>query len=654
MRMGFICSAEDAAAGGGGREPHLALDLFEGAPICYLILERDGLVREANSAAETLLALPRGRINGQAAVRLAVPEDQVRLHELLEQSWSTRGRLAAEFQFQRKGAGPFAGRVECRPISQGDHELLLCTVIDVSPLRAALDDLRRGEERYRRLFESSRDGLLVLDARTRQVTAVNGTACRLCGQTAEAVLGKEVEDLFLPQFRELALQIVRAGRRTAGRPAAMRLALCGPGGTAVAVEAAAAVVDTAESSMVLLSLRDLREQLRADEERQRLDAEVSRLQRLQALGRMAGAVAHEMNNVLAVVMSVSSLAKDEWSTHPAGGDFGLILEAAQRGRDLAQRLLGFVRAAPAKRGLQEPDRLLHEVAGLVRKLSNGLVLVVEDLDARDARVLGDDAQLHQALLNLGVNAVDAMGARGGRMVFRSMAVDLAAHELPAGAAPGRFVRVEVEDSGPGFTPEAREHAFEPFFTTKPGKGTGLGLAAVWRTALDHAGFVRVDASERPGARVILHLPVSSAAEAPAEARDPEPAPTPASALALVVDDEPSLRASCRRLLERLGFRVLLAGSGGEAVEVVSARASELAVVLLDLSMPEMGGLDVAERLRVIDPGLPIVLMSGYSEERVPPEFLAQAASDFLAKPFSLDQFAETVRRTARNVVRPAK
>jgi PAS domain S-box-containing protein len=631
-------------------------DLFEGAPVCYLILERDGLVREANSAAETLLALPRGRIVGQAAVRLAVPDDQVRLHELLEQAWSTRGRLAAEFQFQRKGGGPFAGRVECRPISQGDQELLLCTVVDVSPLRAALDDLRRGEERYRRLFESSRDGLLVLDARTRRVTAANGAACRLCGEAAEAVLGHEVEELFLPQFREQALQIVRAGRRAAGRPAAMRLALRGPGGTAVAVEAAATVVDTTESSMVLLSLRDLREQMRADEERQRLDAEVARLQRLQALGRMAGAVAHEMNNVLAVVMSVSSLAKDEWSTHPAGGDFGLILEAAQRGRDLAQRLLGFVRATPAKRGPQEPDRLLHEVAGLVRKLSNGLVLVVEDLDARDARVLGDGTQLHQALLNLGINSVDALGARGGRMVFRSRDVELAAHDLPAGATPGRYVRIEVEDSGPGFSPEAREHAFEPFFTTKPGKGTGLGLAAVWRTAQDHAGFVRVDASERTGARVVLHLPVAAPAEAPAEVRAPEPAsaPAPATALALVVDDEPSLRASCRRLLERLGFGVLLAGSGGEAVDVVSARAAELSVVLLDLSMPEMSGLDAAERLRAIDPGLPIVLMSGYSEERVPPEFLAQPASDFLPKPFSLDQFAETVRRTARPVPRQGK
>jgi CheY-like chemotaxis protein len=146
--------------------------------------------------------------------------------------------------------------------------------------------------------------------------------------------------------------------------------------------------------------------------------------------------------------------------------------------------------------------------------------------------------------------------------------------------------------------------------------------------------------------------VASGAEAPAEARPAGPAPEAATALALVVDDEPSLRASCRRLLERLGFRVLLAGSGGEAVDVVSARAAELSVVLLDLSMPEMSGLDAAERLRAIDPGLPIVLMSGYSEERVPPEFLAQAASDFLPKPFSLDQFAETVRRTARNVDRP--
>jgi len=627
-------------------------DLFEDAPACTLIIERDGLIREANSAAETLLAAPRGRICGQAAVRLVVPEDQARLHELLAQASSARGRLTAEFLFRRDGAGSFSGRVECRPISQGDAELLLCTVVDISPLRAALDDLRRGEERYRRLFEASRDGLLVLDAPSRRVISVNGAACQLAGETPEAILGREAETLFLAQCREQAVQLVRAGRRTAGRPAALRLALRGTGGAAVAVEASAAVVDTAESSLVLLSLRDLREQLRSDEERQRLDVEVSRLQRLQALGRMAGAVAHEMNNVLAVVMSVSALAREEWGAHPAGGDFGLILEAAQRGRDLAQRLLGFVRVSPAKRGPVEPDPLVHEVAGLVRKLSNGLVLVVEDLDARGARLLGDATQLHQALLNLGINSVDALGGRGGRLVFRSREVDLPADRVPAGAAPGRYLRIEVEDSGPGFSPEALEHAFEPFFTTKPGKGTGLGLAAVWRTAHDHAGFVGVDASSRPGARVVLHLQLASAADAAAESRPAEPAPPRGAALALVVDDEPSLRASCGRLLEHLGFRVLSAGSGGEAVDVVAARAAELAVVLLDLSMPEMSGLDAAERLRAIDPELPIVLMSGHSEDHIPAEFLAQPGSGFLPKPFSLDQFAETVRRAARSVARP--
>jgi len=494
------------------------------------------------------------------------------------------------------------------------------------------------------VFEASPDALLFVDAGC--VTVANAAAARLLGG---APGGQPAESLFEPGSHEPLRQLLRAARRAAGRPLSMRLAVPGPAGEPVAVEVSATAIDGEEGAAVL-RVRDLREQVKAEEERQRLDAEMARLERLQALGRMADAVAHEMNNVLAVVMSVSSLARQEWIGNPAAADYGVILDAAQRGRDLAQQLLGFVRTGPAKRGPVDPDKLLHEVAALVRKASSGLVLVVEDRDAGGARLLGDEGQLQQALLALGLNAVDALGARGGRVVMRTRIVTLGADDFPvrSGAAPGDYARFEVEDSGPGFTPEALAHAFEPFFTTKGGQGTGLGLAAVWRAAHDHGGFAVVDPPSGQGARVVLHLPLARADRAREEDEAARRSPTARPGLAVMVDDEPSLRLSGQRILERLGYTVLATDRGAEALEMVGSRPGVVSVAVVDLVMPGMGGAELATRLRAIDPGLPLVVTSGYPVERIPADLLALPGVHFLPKPFSLDQFSAAVRRAARS------
>jgi len=485
---------------------------------------------------------------------------------------------------------------------------------------------------------------MVVDG-SRRVAVANAAAARLL---AGAPGGQPVESLFRPESREPLLQLLRAGRRAPGRPLSMRLSVPGPAGEAIAVEVSATALDEEEDAAVL-RIRDLRDQVKAEEERQRLDAEMARLERLQALGRMADAVAHEMNNVLAVVMSVSSLARQEWIGNPAAADYGVILDAAQRGRDLAQQLLGFVRTGPARLGPVDPDKLLHEVAALVRKASSGLVLVVEDRDARGERLLGDEAQLQQALLALGLNAVDALGARGGRVSMRSRIVTLGAGDFPvrSGAATGPYVRFEVEDSGPGFSPEALAHAFEPFFTTKGGKGTGLGLATVWRAAHDHCGFAAVEPPAGPGARVVLQLPLAAANRLRDEEAAARRAPAARPGLAVVVDDEPSLRLSGLRILERLGYTVLATDRGAEALEMVGSRPGVFSVAVVDLVMPGMGGAELAALLRAIDPGLPIVVTSGYPEERIPADLLALPGVHFLPKPFSLDQFSAAVRRVAR-------
>jgi signal transduction histidine kinase/CheY-like chemotaxis protein len=398
-------------------------------------------------------------------------------------------------------------------------------------------------------------------------------------------------------------------------------------------------------------------------EQRRVDARLRQAQKLEAVGQLAGGVAHDFNNLLTVVLGNLELVRDTIPAgHPAHVELGEIGRAAERARMLVRQLLAFSRKQQLR------PRPVH-VAALVaaservldRVLGDDVELVVRAADGLPT-VLADPAQLEQVLVNLAANARDAMrtpahghpGA-GGTLVVEIDAATLDAEEARGwdDVVPGRYVRLVVRDTGHGMDAATCVHAFEPFFTTKPvGAGAGLGLATAHGIVRQAGGAIRVDSAPGLGATFTILLPADeqpapgaaggAAVGSPAAGADP---PAPPRRAVLLVEDEDAVRAIARRILERRGFAVREARDGRDALRLWQAHRAEIVAVVTDVRMPEMGGRELVAALRADVPRLPVVFVSGYSDEGAGVSRGPHEA--FVAKPFTVDGLAAALDRVLR-------
>jgi signal transduction histidine kinase/ActR/RegA family two-component response regulator len=381
------------------------------------------------------------------------------------------------------------------------------------------------------------------------------------------------------------------------------------------------------------------------EKRRRAEEQLRQAQKMDAIGQLAGGVAHDFNNLLTGILAC---AQEIQAEAPAQGPLRqagqTIEQAATRGAQLTRQLLGFARRGKFRTAPVDLHTVVTEVVSLLSRTLDKRIAIAERLDAERAVVVGDSGQLQQAILNLAVNARDAM-PEGGTLTVASNLATLGAEALRShpGAVPGPFLALSVADTGVGIPPHNLDRIFEPFFTTKPpGQGTGMGLATVYGIASNHGGWVSVESAVGKGARFTLHLPAAS--RNLAVRLTPRPAPPPGSGRVLVVDDEAAAREGAKLLLQRLGYQVTLAPGGAEAVRWFEEHAREVAVVLLDLSMPGLDGRATYQALRAIDPAVRVVLSTGYGRDGRAQELLDLGVQEFVEKPFRLDQLGEALAR----------
>jgi PAS domain S-box-containing protein len=367
-------------------------------------------------------------------------------------------------------------------------------------------------------------------------------------------------------------------------------------------------------------------------ERKQLEAQLHQAQKMQSLGSLAGGVAHDMNNVLGAILG---LASAHLSIQPEGtplhGAFGTIAKAAERGAAMVKGLLGFARKTPASNLPLDPNALVREVADLLERTKPARVRLELDLAADPGRVRGDAGALSHALMNLCVNALDAM-PEGGALTLRT-------------AGRGGEVEVAVEDTGSGMDPEVLEKAMDPFFTTKgQGKGTGLGLSLVYSTMAAHRGRLELRSEPGRGTLALLRFPVcEEAGPLPVSRAAPPAVARPLSVL--LVDDDDLMRTSSRSLLEVLGHQVALALCGEEAVAKLE-QGFLPDVVIMDLNMPGWGGSGTLPRLRALCPDLPVLLATGRADQTALDLVEAFAGVTLLSKPFSLEELKEGLPRTS--------
>jgi two-component system, cell cycle sensor histidine kinase and response regulator CckA len=380
-------------------------------------------------------------------------------------------------------------------------------------------------------------------------------------------------------------------------------------------------------------------------DRRRLESELRQSQKMEAIGRLAGGVAHDLNNALTTIAGYAELALGEMaSDHVARSDVEEIRRAAERATSVTRQLLAFSRRQLLEPRVFSVNDTVTTLSGLLERML-GADIVLETHTSEDpVAIHADPGQIAQSIINLAANSRDAMPA-GGRLVLSTSLedVDEAFSRRHVPMPPGRYVVVCVSDTGGGIPAGAQPHIFDPFFTTKEvGKGTGLGLSTVYGTVKQSGGFIFVDSAIDRGTTFRLYFPPAVVSGAPAAAPAPAAAASADVPTVLIVEDEPAVRAVVASTLKTEGYRLLLAGSADEAMRIARAHAGRIHLLLTDAIMPGKSGIELANALVAERPGLAVIVMSGYTEETLKLDGLSQAVS-LIHKPFTPRDLRQRIR-----------
>ena len=392
------------------------------------------------------------------------------------------------------------------------------------------------------------------------------------------------------------------------------------------------------------TMRDITEGKAAEEEHERLQAQLNEKWKMDSVGRLAGGVAHDFNNMLGVILGHAELAMTHLdASHPLSADLQEISRAAKHSADLTSQLLAFARRQPIRPRPLDLNQAVAALLNVLRRLVGENIEVIWNPGAEPWTVKADSAQIDRILINLAANARDAIAGVGVLCIeTQNVTID---HESPAVDAvpPGEYVMLLVSDTGVGMSAEVLQHLFEPFYTTKDvGHGTGLGLATVYGAVKQHGGFIGVESQPGRGTTFRLYLPreVGEAAAAPAEGADVPPRGTET---VLLVEDELAMLSLGRQILERHGYTVLAAAKPSEALAIARQHAGPIHLLLTDLVMPEMNGRQLKEQIDALRPGIKAVFMSGYTADIIARQGVIEEGIQFLQKPLSVAAMARAVR-----------
>jgi len=488
---------------------------------------------------------------------------------------------------------------------------------------------------FRLLFDATPLPAWVYDADTLRFVAVNRAATEHYGYSEEEFLANTI--LFIRPGEDVQRVLDYAHER----PGHDRVGVFRhrrKDGTLIDVETISYGFELDGRRVRIVIVNDVTDQLRTQDQREQLQAQMLLAQKMDAVGRLAGGVAHDFNNLLSVILGAAETLGKALATYdPLQEEVTDIRDAVGRGAALTRQLLIFGRKEVRSPGLHDVNDVVTGVERLLMRVLGSSVKIELRREVEYAPVVVDASQLEQVLVNLSINARDAM-LRGGTLTIRTgeSTLDVAAAAV-LDVIPGPYVTIDVEDTGVGMDEATRNRAFEPFFTTKgPAQGAGLGLATVYGIVRQSGGAISLRSAPGAGTHVRIHLPRRDAsASAPAI----EPA-SESRGLVLLVEDEPRVRAQARRLLQRSGYEVLEASDGGEGKRVFAERHRDITVVVTDVVMPIVGGVEMVTTLRAVQPELPVVFVSGYTAEEQ--DLPLDDRTAFLTKPYTIESLCDAI------------
>ncbi len=618
------------------------------------ITDEVGVILFTNPALDEMFGYEAGALVGQSVSVLSALSDErttARIREVIGRL-RAKGSWRGQFSNRKKDGTEF---FTTATISAAEIEGALCWICihqDVTDRLQAERALRESEQRYRILFEVARDSIFLLDPGPDGeliIVDTNDAACRMHGYQREELIGKPITLLDVPADAAAASE--RAARVLEGETVLFEALHVRKDGSVFPVEVVAQAIMVDGRPMIHGVDRDISDRKHAEEETRILHEQLRHTQKMDSLGTLAGGVAHDMNNILGTVMMLSStLATEMDASSRQQEDLHEILSACERGRDLTRNLLGFARKGRYLNVPFDLNKLVIDVEQLLSRTISKKITTDLVLQPDIAKVKGDPGQVQHAMMNLCLNATEAM-AGFGTLTITTANVELDAMQLSSQGLmlqPGPFVRLEVTDTGSGMDAQTAARIFDPFFTTKAeGRGRGLGLSMVYGTMSNHGGMVSVHSVVGTGTTMTLHLPAiaSGASEAPRALRES----VEAAGSVLLVDDEQMVRHAAGRLLEAMGYKVVVADGGVEAMKLAREHIGGLTLVILDLIMPEMDGAETLRALKKEFPDLPVLLSSGYTRASVSDGLMAAGAAGFIEKPFDRKQLAAHLDRIIHRV-----
>lgn len=615
-------------------------EMVEFLPVIVYETDSEGRLTFANRHAFSFFGYTAEDFNkGLNVLDMIVPEDRERAGGNFQKNLRGEKTGEAEYQILKKDGRRFQGMIASAPIMKGDRPIGLRGVVtDITRLRKIEAGLRESEEKYRLVVEHANEAILVIQGGL--IRFVNPKAVKIMHWDDQDLTPRPFLDFVHPEDRETVLR--RYQERLTGKPlpAVYSFRLIDHVGNTIWVEINAVQIAWEGEAAALIFLTDITE-------KKQLELQFLQAQKMEAIGRLAGGVAHDFNNLLTSIVGHADLMLLELRPEdPLVGDIREIKKAADRAADLTRQLLAFSRKQILQPRIVNLNQVIADMKKMLRRLIGEDIELETNLAPDLGLVLVDPGQIDQVVMNLVVNARDAL-PRGGKLTISTAQAEITAADVPRyiGSKPGSYVLLEVRDNGLGMSEEVQSHVFEPFFTTKElGKGTGLGLSTVYGIVKQSNGYIWVESALGEGTAFRIYLPRLEG-QAVAESR-PEKAASSCrgTETILLVEDNDLVRRLARSVLEQFGYRVLEARNGEEAYRLGRGYEERIDLLLTDVVMPGRSGQTLAGQIREMRPETEVLFMSGYSEESTLNQGTLRGGRHFLQKPFSPQELGQRVRK----------
>ncbi|MEW6376940.1 MAG: PAS domain S-box protein [Thermodesulfobacteriota bacterium] len=623
--------------------------LFENAMIGIYRTTPDGQILIANPALIKML----GYTSFEELAQLNVVQkgyaegySRTQFTELMERDGYV---LGLESGWKRKDGAVLFVRESARAFRDVQGNILYYegTVEDNTERKHAEQALRESEERYRNILDAIEDGYFEADI-AGNFTFFNNSLQKIFGYSKEELIGVNNRQYM---DKEMAKKVYQRFNRvyTTGEPAkAFEYEIIRKDFTKRILEGSISLIRNAKGERIGFRViaRDITERKRAEEEMRSLQEQLRQSQKMEAIGRLAGGIAHDFNNLLTIIKGYSQLSLlDLKERDPLKGNIQEIQKASQRATDLTRQLLAFSRRQMMEMKVLNLNVLLKDLDKMLRRVIGEDIELVNSLADDLGQVKTDPGQIEQVIMNLAVNARDAM-PKGGKLTIETANVELdeAYARAHIGVTPGRYVMLSMSDTGVGMTPDVRERIFEPFFTTKEkGEGTGLGLSMVYGIVKQSGGSIWVYSEPVQGTTFKIYLPrVDELPEEIGKKEIKEEIPW-GNETVLVVEDDEAVRKLAVKVLEKQGYNVLEASNGTDALEICEKQKGSIHMILTDVVMPEMNGRQLVERFRQVYPYFKVLYMSGYTDNTIVHHGVLEKGVNYIQKPFTPEALARKVR-----------